>query len=265
MSPLHRFGLLHAEKSLGTIPTMHASTRRYRYHPLLLTVCGMMAAFTMARPALVRAASPPSYTPPPLPSPPPADTPKTAQQPTDYLGLPGPILLGKKLYHLVWSAHPTAAYVKQEYIPADETIAHYDSMLLIERISGPMTVEQSVNLMALQLQSRKTRDPLTRLTVVNNQETGNTMLDFLISGETREGPIVEWNAYRYAPLTKDGGVVLFGLSRRAYGQDGLAAFMSKLSDTRQEGLDLLTTTPMPQPHEPPPPPPAPAKGKEKKG
>lgn len=68
------------------------------------------------------------------------------------------------------------------------------------------------------------------------------ILDFTLGGETSKGEtIVEWDAYRYAPLkNKDGnsGVLLFGLSRRAYGDDS-TEFLRGLKSTRLTEIDVL--------------------------
>ena len=59
--------------------------------------------------------------------------------------------------------------------------------------------------------------------------------------------MVEWNAYRYVPMTIGGdpGVVLFGVSHRAYGPDAAKAFLQGLTDRRQTGLKALAEADLP--------------------
>ena len=68
------------------------------------------------------------------------------------------------------------------------------------------------------------------------------VLDFVMSKDSGEkGSIVEWNAYRYAPLTGKGGkseVLLFGISRRAYGGNSIE-FLRGLKSARTAELDAL--------------------------
>jgi len=67
------------------------------------------------------------------------------------------------------------------------------------------------------------------------------VLDFVMSKDSKKGSIVEWSAYRYAPLTGNGGnsgVLLFGISRRAYGANS-TEFLRGLKSARTAELDAL--------------------------
>ena len=50
------------------------------------------------------------------------------------------------------------------------------------------------------LNERKAKDPLVNHEANVNEATGEVMLDFLVSGASKGKLVVEWNAYRYAPL-----------------------------------------------------------------
>jgi len=84
--------------------------------------------------------------------------------------------------------------------------------------------------------------------IVKNQKSGEVILDFLLSADEAKGEtIVEWNAYRYAPFRgKDGksGVLLFGISRRAYGDD-TTNFLRGLKSTRPQEIDALAKYALP--------------------
>jgi hypothetical protein len=75
--------------------------------------------------------------------------------------------------------------------------------------------------------------------VVRNDATGEIILDFLMSDTGTGEVIVEWNAYRYAPLGEEGGVALYAISRRAYGEDGARAFLKALKQDRPPAIDAL--------------------------
>lgn len=168
----------------------------------------------------------------------------------DYLGVPGPIVLGNHTYSLAWSAHPSAQYVKQEYLPTAQTPTHYEQMLLVERLQGNITVKDAVRAQLERLSQRLHSDSLLNMSMIDNPATGETLLDFIVSGKGADGEmIVEWNAYRYAPLKREhgGGVLLFGDSRRAYGDDNAAAFLKRLKHLRPDLINALAGAPLPRP------------------
>ncbi|MBV9152261.1 MAG: hypothetical protein JO204_10855, partial [Alphaproteobacteria bacterium] len=81
------------------------------------------------------------------------------------------------------------------------------------------------------------------------------IVDFVLSDYTynKAGSLVEWNAYRYAALKDQGGhsgVLMFGLSRRAYGDDA-TEFLRRLKAVRPAETDALAkyTLPAVRPHE----------------
>ena len=141
-------------------------------------------------------------------------------QTTDHLGLPGPISLGGDSYALAWSSRPADNYIKQEYLPAGETTDSYSRMLLVETVSGGAGVMDAVRAQTEMLTRRKATDPLVNMDVIQNEDTGEALLDFIVSSKDEAGEyIVEWNAYRYAPLAEAAGgpgVLMFGISHRVY-------------------------------------------------
>jgi hypothetical protein len=59
--------------------------------------------------------------------------------------------------------------------------------------------------------------------------------------DSKEAAIVEWNAYRYAVLkgaNGNSGVLLLGVSRRAYG-DAMTDFLRGLKSARPAEIDAL--------------------------
>jgi hypothetical protein len=59
--------------------------------------------------------------------------------------------------------------------------------------------------------------------------------------------VIEWNAYRYAALRGKGGasgVLLFGISRRAYGGDA-TNFLRRLKSARPAEVNAFATYPLP--------------------
>ncbi len=161
--------------------------------------------------------------------------PAAAQDARDRLGIPGPMSFEGARYALAWSSQPSPSYIKQEYLPAGQATGSYTSMLLVEVVEGGTTVEAALGAQIRMLNARKGSDPLVNFSAIRNQKTGEAILDFIIGGRTTQGaPIAEWNAYRYA-ARKEGGVMLFAISRRAYGDADIRAFLGRLR-TERPGL-----------------------------
>lgn len=171
--------------------------------------------------------------------------PAGAQDARDRLGIPGPLSFDGASYALAWSSQPSPDYTKQEYLPAGQAAGSYTSMLLVEVVEGGTTVEAALGAQIRMLNTRKYSDPLVNFSALRNGKTGEAVLDFIIGGRTPQGaPIAEWNAYRYAPR-KDGGVLLFAISRRAYGDAEIRAFLGRLKTERSGVVGTLARQALP--------------------
>lgn len=171
-----------------------------------------------------------------------------AAQVKDHLNIPGPIAFDGQSYDLAWSSRPSASYIKHEYVPQGQTVTHFHDMLLVEFLQGDRKVADVVQTQMQKLNARKDRDPLVRMAVIKNDTTGEMLLDFLMSDNTNGELIVEWNAYRYARITNASGEIgigLFGISRRAYGNDNAKAFLTALNARRPVQIDQLAKAPLP--------------------
>jgi hypothetical protein len=172
-------------------------------------------------------------------------------QATDVLGIPGPIDFEGDAYRLVWSAQPSATYIKQEYLPAGQHAERYEQMILVETVTSGITVMDAVRAQTAMLNQRKATDPLVNMEVIQNTAAGEALLDFILSSKDADGQyIVEWNAYRYARYSDAGGkpgVMLFGISRRAYGNAAAKDLLTQLKALRPGRIKALTQVRLPQP------------------
>lgn len=171
-------------------------------------------------------------------------------QTTDHLGLPGPITFGGESFALAWSSRPADNYIKQEYLLPGETPDSYSRMVLVETVTGGVEVMDAVRAQADALSQRKATDPLVNMEIIQNSAAGEALLDFIVSGRNEAGEyVVEWNAYRYAPLAAGQGgpgVMLFGISHRASGNDAAKAFLQELSTLRPARIEALAAAPLPE-------------------
>ncbi|HTW52292.1 MAG TPA: hypothetical protein VME45_10395 [Stellaceae bacterium] len=172
-----------------------------------------------------------------------------AEEPVaERLSVPGPITFGPETYKLSWSSHPSANYYKQEYLPDGQASEHFRQMVLVEATLLEADVAHVAASQVQWLDNRKATDPLVNYAILKNPKTGEVILDFVLSAdEPKQDYLVEWNAYRYALLPqKDGkrGVLLFGISRRAYGDD-TTDFLRALKSTRSQEIDALAKYKLP--------------------
>ncbi|MFC3704715.1 hypothetical protein ACFOOL_08080 [Devosia honganensis] len=172
--------------------------------------------------------------------------PALAQQADDMLGVPGPISFQEQDYVLSWTSRPNPDYIKQEYVPQGQTVETYSEMILIETVVGAITPIQAAALQVQSLDARKGTDPVVNHQIMQNEASGEVLLDFVVSDLSVDPVVVEWNAYRYAALPGSEGVMLFAVSRRGYGQDGATQFMSGLGALRSEAISALTAQPLPE-------------------
>ncbi|AUM75784.1 hypothetical protein [Paracoccus jeotgali] len=171
-------------------------------------------------------------------------------QTTDHLGLPGPITLAGDSFALAWSSRTADNYIKQEYLPAGETPDNYSRMVSVETVTGGVGVMDAVRAQTETLTRRKATDPLVNMEVIQNEATGEALLDFIVSSRNEAGEyVVEWNVYRYAPLAvgeRGAGVMLFGISHRASGNDAAKTFLQELPVLRPTRIKALAAAPLPE-------------------
>lgn len=161
----------------------------------------------------------------------------------DAVGVPGPLMFEGESFDLAWTSHPTETFYKQEYVPAGQTVEAYDAMFMIDVLVDGPTPDVAANTMVQSLTERKTTDPVVNFEVIKNEATGEVILDFTLSSDDGQTLIVEWNAYRYVPV--DGGLAMFGISRRGY-DDGATDFLTELKATRTSGIQALAEMELPE-------------------
>ena len=166
----------------------------------------------------------------------------------DRLSLPDPIEFNGESYRLSWSSHPTPYYYRQEYLPPGQTSERFQRMVLIETSVRGVDVNGAVAAQVNRLNKRKSTDPTVNFAAFKNPKNGEIVLDFILSAKDPKGEdVVEWNAYRYAAWRGKGGesgVLLFGISRRAYG-DNATDFLRRLKLARPAEVNALAAYPLP--------------------
>jgi hypothetical protein len=174
---------------------------------------------------------------------------KKADEVVNYLNTSEILTVNKQEYKLSWSSHPVSNYYKQEYIPVNENPDHYKSMILIDFLVIDTPAKNIVGLKINEIIKRKETDKVANLMVQKNAQKGEYLLDFILSeGNADAVSIVELNAYRYKNYTDNAGhkgVLLFGLSERAYDAD-VMPFLKNLTDERRDIMKRITQDDFPE-------------------
>jgi hypothetical protein len=169
----------------------------------------------------------------------------------DYLNLPGPIVFDSKSYNLSWTSHPSANYYKQEYIVKGDNVAKFNSMLMVELVTGDIKIKDVVAGKMEELKKMKEADPFINYEGFDNPKTGEYMIDFLLSQNTPDGKnisIAERNVYRYIPFSdKTGrtGIILFAISTRSYG-DKIQPFLVSLKSKKSDLVNKIAQYKLPE-------------------
>lgn len=166
----------------------------------------------------------------------------------DYFTIPGPVEFNKIVYNLSWSSHPAANYYKHEYLSGNEKSGTFNKMIMIEVVNGDIAVADAVKAKINELEQRKKIDAVVNYQVIENKNTGEYLLDFVLSQSYgNKNAIVEWNAYRYTSLKdKSGkkGVLLFAYSKRGYGENA-GSFLKLLKTGRVNDINALSSYKIP--------------------
>ena len=161
----------------------------------------------------------------------------------DAVGAPGPFVLEGESFELAWTSHPTETFYKQEYVPAGQTVEAYEQMFIVDVLTNGLAVQDAAGTMVDGLKQRQANDPVVNFAMIENEATGEIILDFVLSDSSSGTVIVEWNAYRYVPL--ENGVAMFGISRRGY-DEGATELLKGMKGWRMGTIQALAELDLPE-------------------
>ena len=161
-----------------------------------------------------------------------------SQNVENYLETEKTIEFDNQKYDLVWSTHPNEVYYKQEYLPKEQTLEKFKSMLTISFLKGAFKVKDLVNQKIQELENAKKSNPIINYNALEKE--GEVILDFLMSINSKDGKqllVVERNIYRYKNIEteKTKGCLLFCLSKRAYDNE-IDDFFNELTKNKNSLL-----------------------------
>ena len=167
----------------------------------------------------------------------------------DYLHLGDKYRFDNKDYELVWSSHPASNFYKQEYILPNENVEKYKRLILIDFIEGDLAPKDVLSGLVNSLENSKKQNPVINYKVY--EKNNDYMIDFIMSENSQDGKevlILERNVYRYFRINtpKRKGVLLFGISDRAYTKKEMDNMFSVLKNNKLELVNKVAKIEVPK-------------------
>ncbi len=167
----------------------------------------------------------------------------------DYLHLGSKYRFDNKDYELVWSSHPASNFYKQEYILPNENVEKYKRLILIDFIEGDLDSKDVLSSLANSLENSKKQNPVINYKVY--EKNNEYMIDFIMSENSQDGKevlILERNVYRYFRINtpKRKGILLFGVSDRAYTKKEMDNMFSVLKNNKFELVNKVAKIEVPK-------------------
>ena len=167
----------------------------------------------------------------------------------DYLHLGSKYRFDNKDYELVWSSHPASNFYKQEYILPNENVEKYKRLILIDFIEGDLNPKDVLSSLANSLENSKKQNPVINYKVY--EKNNEYMIDFIMSENSQDGKevlILERNVYRYFRINTPNrkGILLFGVSDRAYTKKEMDNMFSVLKNNKFELVNKVAKIEVPK-------------------
>ena len=167
----------------------------------------------------------------------------------DYLHLGSKYRFDNKDYELVWSSHPASNFYKQEYILPNENVEKYKRLIMIDFIEGDLNPKDVLSGLVNSLENSKKQNPVINYKVY--EKNNDYMIDFIMSENSQDGKdvlILERNVYRYFRINtpKRKGILLFGVSDRAYTKKEMDNMFSVLKNNKLELVNKVAKIEVPK-------------------
>jgi len=121
-------------------------------------------------------------------------------------------------------------------------------MVFIDVLTDTFTLEEVVSLKIRQLENMKINNPVINYMLIQNSDSTEYILDFVLSQGSPRVDLVEWSIYRYKIFVDNAGhkgVLLFANSIRSYG-NAIRDFFGSLGATRKRMITILRKYEMPE-------------------
>jgi len=170
-----------------------------------------------------------------------------SNEPTDRIGVPGPLAFNKTAFNLAWTSKPSDNYYIQEYLPKGDNVDRFNQMISIFLLVGETKLYDAVQQKVNELNARKKTDPTCNYIVNQNPDKSEYMVDFVLADSKNDKmEVEEFNIYRYkqVDLGDKKGILVYAYSKRAYGDD-ITPFFKNLKTDRVDLLNAMIGSEMP--------------------
>lgn len=128
--------------------------------------------------------------------------------------------------------------IVNEYVPVDEDVeGNWTRMLAVREYPALSNAEEALGNLVRTVGSTYPEAPVE---IFTNESTGQSIVEFTLTGNTETSLFVEYNLFRYEPSPSGSGVVSYQYAVRAYGED-TDAFLSSLTEERGDRLEAIST------------------------
>ena len=168
-------------------------------------------------------------------------------EPVDRIGVKGPLAFNKTTFNLAWTSKPTDTYYIQEYLPAGETVDHFNQMMSIFLLVSDVQPKDAVQQKISELEERKKTDATCNYKVNQSPDGKEYMVDFLMGDANNKNEIQEFNIYRYKQAdlgNNKKALLVYAYSKRAYNDD-ITAFLKNLKTDRGNLLNAMVAAEVP--------------------
>ena len=162
---------------------------------------------------------------------------------TDFLGISS-ITLDDQVYKLKWSTNVYQTRIIEEYLLPNESFTRYKTKLILEYIRSGKTIENIVEAKLMDLANEKEEGRVLNYKKLESADPDETVIEFMI-GDVRDKVTynIEWNVYRY--ISNPEGVILFVMSKRAYEEKNISAFMQEVNENRLNWINSIVNYKLP--------------------
>ena len=135
---------------------------------------------------------------------------------------------------LAWQNRDQRGDTIQEFVPAGQTLDSWTKLAAYYEYPGIDEAKELVSAIVKKLNERTPRGPAA---ILENEETGELILDFVVWPE--DNSYVEFNIFKYSKRP-EGGLVAQQYALRAYGNDA-EEFLKALRPIRERTIEEMAT------------------------
>ena len=128
--------------------------------------------------------------------------------------------------------------IVNEYIPLGESVdGNWTKMLALREFVNVTDARQAAGNL---VQTVNANYPEAPVEIFTNEETGQDIVEFTLTGSTDSELFVEYNLFRYEPSPSGAGTIAYQYALRAYGDD-TDAFLPTIVEQRGERLNAISS------------------------